>query len=58
MFLIRDPVRGVHPPVLTDRWLDAALSGLAEPIVGLGGALSVESPPGGPAIISAVLPCA
>ncbi|HUN31304.1 MAG TPA: sensor domain-containing protein [Trebonia sp.] len=26
---IRDLVRGVHPPVLTDRGLDAALSGLA-----------------------------
>jgi signal transduction histidine kinase len=26
---LRDLVRGVHPPVLTDRGLDAALSGLA-----------------------------
>jgi signal transduction histidine kinase len=137
---LRDLVRGVHPPVLTDRGLDAALSGLAarcsvpvalqvdvpvrprpaveavayfmvaealtnvakhsrashvrvvveggpgpagtlnivisddgiggadpagsglvglaDRIAGVDGALSVESPPGGPTIISAVLPCA
>jgi signal transduction histidine kinase len=116
---LRDLVRGVHPPVLTDRGLDAALSGLAarcpvpvtlqvvvpirpRPAVeavayftvaealtniakhsratrasvvveggpgaagtlnivvsdaGVDGALSVESPVGGPTIISAVLPC-
>jgi len=36
----------------------AGLSGLADRIAGLDGALSVESPPGGPTIISAVLPCA
>jgi signal transduction histidine kinase len=34
------------------------LSGLADRIAGLDGALSVESPPGGPTIISAVIPCA
>jgi signal transduction histidine kinase len=133
---LRDLVRGVHPPVLTDRGLDAALSGLAarcpvpvdlqvdvpvrprpaveavayftvaealtnsrathvrviveggpgpagslnlvisddgiggadpssaglrglaDRIEGIDGALSVESPPGGPTIISAVIPCA
>jgi signal transduction histidine kinase len=137
---LRDLVRGVHPPVLTDRGLDAALSGLAarcpvpvdlqvdvpvrprpaveavayftvaealtnvakhsratharvvvdggpgpagslnivisddgiggadasgaglrglsDRIGGIDGVLSVESPPGGPTIISAVLPCA
>jgi len=136
---LRDLVRGVHPPVLTDRGLDAALSGLAarcpvpvslqvevaarprpaveavayftvaealtniakhsrashatvvvdggprpggalhivvsddgvggadpgggglaglaDRIGGVDGTLSVESPPGGPTIISAVLPC-
>lgn len=36
----------------------AGLAGLADRIAGLDGALSVESPPGGPTIISAVLPCA
>jgi signal transduction histidine kinase len=36
----------------------AGLSGLADRIAGVDGALSVESPPGGPTIISAVLPCA
>jgi signal transduction histidine kinase len=36
----------------------AGLSGLADRIAGLDGALSVESPPGGPTIISAVIPCA
>jgi signal transduction histidine kinase len=137
---LRDLVRGVHPPVLTDRGLDAALSGLAarcpvpvdvqvdvpvrprpaveavayftvaealtnvakhsratharvvvdggpgpaatlnivisddgiggadaaggglrglaDRIGGVDGVLSVESPPGGPTIISAVIPCA
>ncbi len=35
----------------------AGLAGLADRIAGLDGALSVESPPGGPTIISAVLPC-
>ena len=35
----------------------AGLVGLADRIAGLDGALSVESPPGGPTIISAVLPC-
>jgi signal transduction histidine kinase len=35
----------------------AGLTGLADRIAGLDGALSVESPPGGPTIISAVLPC-
>jgi len=36
----------------------AGLTGLADRIAGLDGALSVESPPGGPTIISAVIPCA
>jgi signal transduction histidine kinase len=36
----------------------AGLAGLADRIAGLDGALSVESPPGGPTIISAVIPCA
>jgi signal transduction histidine kinase len=36
----------------------AGLSGLADRIAGIDGALSVESPPGGPTIISAVIPCA
>jgi signal transduction histidine kinase len=36
----------------------AGLAGLADRIAGVDGALSVESPPGGPTIISAVLPCA
>jgi signal transduction histidine kinase len=36
----------------------AGLSGLADRIAGVDGTLSVESPPGGPTIISAVLPCA
>jgi signal transduction histidine kinase len=36
----------------------AGLSGLADRISGVDGALSVESPPGGPTIIAAVLPCA
>jgi signal transduction histidine kinase len=36
----------------------AGLTGLADRMAGLDGALSVESPPGGPTIISAVLPCA
>jgi len=35
----------------------AGLSGLADRIAGVDGTLSVESPPGGPTIISAVLPC-
>jgi signal transduction histidine kinase len=35
----------------------AGLTGLADRIAGIDGALSVESPPGGPTIISAVLPC-
>jgi signal transduction histidine kinase len=35
----------------------AGLSGLADRIGGVDGTLSVESPPGGPTIISAVLPC-
>jgi signal transduction histidine kinase len=35
----------------------AGLSGLAGRVAGVDGALSVESPPGGPTIISAVLPC-
>jgi signal transduction histidine kinase len=35
----------------------AGLRGLADRIGGIDGALSVESPPGGPTIISAVLPC-
>ena len=35
----------------------ARLSGLADRIAGVDGTLSVESPPGGPTIISAVLPC-
>jgi signal transduction histidine kinase len=35
----------------------AGLAGLADRIAGVDGALSVESPPGGPTIISAVLPC-
>ena len=35
----------------------AGLSGLADRLAGIDGALSVESPPGGPTIISAVLPC-
>ena len=33
------------------------LRGLADRIAGIDGALSVESPPGGPTIISAILPC-
>jgi signal transduction histidine kinase len=36
----------------------AGLTGLADRIAGIDGALSVESPPGGPTIISAVIPCA
>jgi signal transduction histidine kinase len=36
----------------------AGLSGLADRLAGIDGALFVESPPGGPTIISAVLPCA
>jgi signal transduction histidine kinase len=35
----------------------AGLSGLADRIAGIDGAMSVESPPGGPTIISAILPC-
>jgi signal transduction histidine kinase len=108
---LRNLVRGVHPPVLTDRGLDAALSGLvaispipvdvqadvavrpkpvfveshgfpgaltvvvsddgiggadplgaglsglADRVAGVDGTLSVESPPGGPTIVSAMLPC-
>jgi signal transduction histidine kinase len=36
----------------------SGLTGLADRIAGLDGVLSVESPPGGPTIISAVIPCA
>src|SRR5580700_3115736 len=36
----------------------AGLSGLADRLAGIDGALFVESPPGGPTIISAVIPCA
>ena len=36
----------------------AGLSSLADRIAGVDGSLSVESPPGGPTIISAVIPCA
>jgi signal transduction histidine kinase len=35
----------------------AGLAGLADRVAGIDGALSVESPSGGPTIISAVLPC-
>jgi signal transduction histidine kinase len=35
----------------------AGLRGLADRLGGIDGALSVESPPGGPTIISAILPC-
>jgi signal transduction histidine kinase len=35
----------------------AGLSGLADRIASVDGTMSVESPPGGPTIISAVLPC-
>jgi signal transduction histidine kinase len=35
----------------------AGLSGLADRVSGVDGSLSVESPPGGPTIVSAVLPC-
>jgi signal transduction histidine kinase len=35
----------------------AGLSGLADRVAGVDGSLSVESPSGGPTIISAVLPC-
>jgi len=35
----------------------AGLSGLADRVSGVDGLLSVESPSGGPTIISAVLPC-
>jgi len=35
----------------------AGLSGLADRLAGIDGDLFVESPPGGPTIISAVLPC-
>ena len=35
----------------------SGLAGLADRVAGVDGALSVESPPGGPTIISAVLPC-
>jgi signal transduction histidine kinase len=35
----------------------SGLSGLADRIGGVDGVLHVESPPGGPTIISAVLPC-
>ena len=54
---LRNLVRGVHPPVLTERGLDAALSGLADRVSGVDGRLSVESPSGGPTIIAAELPC-
>ncbi|HSZ38508.1 MAG TPA: sensor domain-containing protein [Trebonia sp.] len=36
----------------------AGLSGLADRVTGVDGRLSVESPPGGPTIIAAELPCA
>jgi signal transduction histidine kinase len=35
----------------------AGLAGLADRIAGIDGTLSVESPPGGPTLVSAVLPC-
>jgi len=35
----------------------AGLAGLADRIAGVDGTLAVESPPGGPTIVSAVLPC-
>jgi signal transduction histidine kinase len=35
----------------------AGLAGLADRIAGVDGTLSLESPPGGPTIVSAVLPC-
>jgi signal transduction histidine kinase len=35
----------------------AGLAGLADRLAGIDGTLSVESPPGGPTIVSAVLPC-
>jgi signal transduction histidine kinase len=35
----------------------AGLRGLADRLAGIDGALSVESPPGGPTIVSAILPC-
>jgi signal transduction histidine kinase len=35
----------------------AGLAGLADRLAGVDGTLSVESPPGGPTIVSAVLPC-
>jgi signal transduction histidine kinase len=35
----------------------AGLAGLADRIAGVDGTLSVESPPGGPTIVSAELPC-
>jgi signal transduction histidine kinase len=35
----------------------AGLAGLADRVAGVDGTLSVESPPGGPTIISVVLPC-
>jgi signal transduction histidine kinase len=35
----------------------AGLAGLADRIAGVDGTLDVESPPGGPTIVSAVLPC-
>jgi signal transduction histidine kinase len=35
----------------------AGLAGLADRVAGVDGALSVESPSGGPTIVSAVLPC-
>jgi signal transduction histidine kinase len=35
----------------------AGLTGLADRIAGVDGRLTVESPPGGPTIVSAVLPC-
>ena len=35
----------------------AGLAGLADRVSGVDGTLSVESPSGGPTVISAVLPC-
>jgi signal transduction histidine kinase len=37
--------------------LGAGLSGLADRVAGVDGTLSIESPSGGPTIVSAVLPC-
>jgi signal transduction histidine kinase len=50
---LRNLVRGVHPPVLTDRGLDAALSGLAA-LSPVPVAVTVDAPRRAPASIEAI----